>query len=217
MNGVLCVPRGPGPHPLVLAQHDLASHVGDPAFRAPFAAWRAQGLAIAAIDLPLHGERTSAKLTRRALAAARSGERASPEDRALWCELVVQGVRDLARALDALATRPELDIARTAYVGLGLGARLGALYVSLDPRVRAAVLAGGADEGPEEIRPGRFVGRITPRPLLFVSPAGSSGRAGAEALHSAAREPKRVAWVREADALLAQPEVGRFLADALAR
>jgi dienelactone hydrolase len=217
VNGLLLLPAAPPPHPVVIALHDLGSHVGDPGFRAPLERWRAQGLAVAAIDFPLHGERASAKLTRRALAAAQAGESAPPADRALWCELVAQGVRDLARTLDAFAGRPELDAARIAFVGLGLGARVGAVYVGLDARVRAAVLAGGANTGPEPIRPAPFVARITPRPLLFVNVDDGRDREAVDALHSGAREPKRVVWSPPAERLLERPEVARFLAEALAR
>jgi dienelactone hydrolase len=82
---------------------------------------------------------------------------------------------------------------RIAYVGFGLGARLGAAFCSLDPRVRAAALAfpGAGDGAALDAR--TYVARIAPRPLLLVH-AGSGDPAAARdarALFDAASEPKQ--------------------------
>ena len=75
-----------------------------------------------------------------------------------------------------------------------LGARLGAAFCSLDPRVRAAALAfPGAGDGAAALDARTYVARIAPRPLLLVH-AGSGDPAaarGARALFDAASEPKQ--------------------------
>jgi dienelactone hydrolase len=106
-------------------------------------------------------------------------------------------VVDLGRALDALASIPELDDARIAYAGFSLGAILGALYIPTDARLRAAALAlGGAGIGPPDFDPAAHIGDFAPRPLLFVNATRDERipRAAAEALHAAAREPKQIEW-----------------------
>lgn len=122
---------------LVLAVHDLARDKDDAALAGAAATWSAAGLATAAIDLPLHGERHNAKLSRRAVAASSPGARA---DLALWHGLLAQAVRDLARALDALATRGPLP--PVACVGFGGSAEIALAFASLDPRVARAAAIG---------------------------------------------------------------------------
>ena len=57
-----------------------------------------------------------------------------------------QSVLDARRALDVLAARPEVDAERLALFGVSLGAIVGSVTYSLDPRPRfAALLLGGAD------------------------------------------------------------------------
>jgi len=57
-----------------------------------------------------------------------------------------QSVLDARRGLDVLCARPEVDPARTAVFGISLGALVGSLVYSTDPRPRYAVLLlGGAD------------------------------------------------------------------------
>ncbi len=122
---------------LVLAVHALASHKQDPAVSAAARRWSNAGWATAAIDLPLHGERHNAKLSRRAIAASTPG---AESDRALWQGLVAQAVRDLARALDALATREPLPL--VACVGFGDAAPIALAFASLDARVGRVAAIG---------------------------------------------------------------------------
>lgn len=57
-----------------------------------------------------------------------------------------QSVLDARRALDVLAARPEADPERLALFGISLGAIVGSVTYSVDPRPRyAAFLLGGAD------------------------------------------------------------------------
>jgi dienelactone hydrolase len=59
-------------------------------------------------------------------------------------DMIVACHKDLARTLDYLETRPDIDKPRLAYYGLSLGAMLGPVFTAVDPRFRAAVfLVGG--------------------------------------------------------------------------
>ncbi len=190
--GRLLLPaRGAGPFPLVLLQHGLGGSKEAPYLDATAPVWVRGGAAVASIDFPLHGARASRKHLER-LGAPGAGVGAS-----LAAEMVRQAVIDLRRALDAAATLPEIDAGRVAYAGFSLGSIIGATFCGVDPRPCAAALAlGGGGLGPPETDPLRHVGRIAPRPLLFVGATRDQTipRAATEALYAAAGEPKRLLW-----------------------
>lgn len=197
--GLLLLPAtGAGPFPLVLLQHGAGGSKHSDYLDAARLPWVQRGVAVASIDFPLHGERASAKLSEQLLGVAAASVRsAHPDTLALWSEFSRQSVSDLGRALDALATVPELDAGRVAYAGFSLGAILGALYCPTDARLCAAALAlGGAGVGPREFDPAARIAEFAPRPLLFVNATRDERipRAAAEALHAAASEPKEVIW-----------------------
>jgi pimeloyl-ACP methyl ester carboxylesterase len=157
VTGLLYQPAsGRGPHPLALVQHAL----GDSAMGvlgALFAGAVPTGMALAAIDFPLHGARTDQKLLRLL-------ENGDARCSGLAHEFVQQAVIDLQRALDAIDAQP------IGYVGVGLGAQIGAAFCALDPRPAAVVLApgvGGALAAAPD--PERHLGRIAPRPVLRVT------------------------------------------------
>jgi hypothetical protein len=91
-------------------------------------------LALASVDMPLCGSRSSEKLSKPALGSA--GRLAE----AFRSELEAQALNDLARALSVLRAEPWLEPEQIAFVGLGLGARLGVGFCR-EAGVRAAVLA----------------------------------------------------------------------------
>lgn len=219
-TGRLWLPRrGKGELALVLLQHRAGASAACPEIEAVAGRLAERGAAVAAVDLPLHGGRGDAKLGDR-LARALSGEPDAAPD-TLVEEFARQAVVDLERALDACASLPELDMERVAYVGFGLGARLGAAFCSLDARVRAVALAfpgaGGAAAG---LDPAAYVARIAPRPLLLVH-AGHGDPAAARAardLFEAAGDPKqecRIGSDEPGDPAV-QSALERFLAPALA-
>jgi dienelactone hydrolase len=192
-SGRLWLPtRADGELPVVLLQHRAGESADSAEIEFTATRLAERGAAVAAIDFPLHGARGDAKLGAR-LARALSGEREAVP-RELVAEFARQAVVDLERALDACAAIPELDSERIGYVGFGLGARIGAVFCGLDPRVRAAALAfpGGGDATPV-LDARAYIARIAPRPLLLVH-AGSGDPAaarGARALFEAADEPKQ--------------------------
>lgn len=56
---------------------------------------------------------------------------------------VVQYVKEMRRALDVIASRPELDARRIGYVGFSLGADFGAILAGVDKRIDAYALQSG--------------------------------------------------------------------------
>jgi hypothetical protein len=190
--------------PGIVLMHGLP---GSARVMAPYAQVLAQhGAVVIAIDAPF---------------ARRGGEpvRFSAEDRAEQIQLI----KDLQRAVDVLRARVNVDDDRIAYLGISYGGAMGALFVGIERRLKAAVLVVGDGglvshfTGPEDlnfmaglscatrvawframapVEPIRFIPHATPTPLLL-----QSGRtdnlvppADAQALHAAAPEPKTILW-----------------------
>ncbi|MCX5759309.1 MAG: acetylxylan esterase [Candidatus Hydrogenedentes bacterium] len=132
-------------------------------------------------------------------------------------------VNDTRRLIDYLQTRPDIARDRIYLCGASYGAITGATATAFDPRIRAAVLTYGggnlrkllsADLIREEIGawrfaayavawyfggvfdPVRYVGRISPRPVLLQNGLADTivSPAAGKALQEAAREPKRIMW-----------------------
>jgi dienelactone hydrolase len=189
--------RGDGPFPLVLLQHGANGSKEAPYMAQVAAPWVRGGAAVLSIDFPLHGERVSAKLSGLLHEGLGLGGRASALGRRVLEEFVRQAVVDLQRALDAASRLPELDAKRTVYAGLSLGSIVGATYLGVDPRPRAAALAlGGGGFGGPLADPCAHVARFAPRPLLFVNATRDETvpRAATEALYAAAADPKEIQW-----------------------
>jgi fermentation-respiration switch protein FrsA (DUF1100 family) len=194
---LLLPPTGSPPFPLVLLQHGAGGAKDADYMDAVAGPWVRGGAAVASIDLPLHGERASAKLG----GLLRAGLGLDPGGGELAAgivrEFTRQAVLDLRRCLDALACVEAVDRTRVAFAGLSLGAIVGAVFCAHDLRPRAAVLAlAGGGRGAPETDPAHHVGRIAPRPLLFVNATRDAivPRAAAERLHAAAGEPREVRW-----------------------
>jgi PST family polysaccharide transporter len=127
---------------------------------------------------------------------------------------------DLRRGLDVLAQREECDPNRTGYLGVSEGGLIGSLLAGTDERIRATVLMvtggdwrtilgkqsiilPGIERDPAALQralrilapydPARWVGRISPRPILLMNGDRDpfTSDASAEALRRAARQPKR--------------------------
>lgn len=199
--GRLLLPdRGEGPFPLILLQHGLGECKESPRLDAA-SDWVREGAAVASIDLPLHGERASAKLSQRLLDSVEQGLSGSQLDSPstlLWVEFARQAVIDSRRALDALAVFPDLDESQAVYAGFDLGAGLGAIFCAVDSRPKAAALAlTGGGFGPSQVDPCAYIAKLAPRPVLLVNVEGDGRipRQATEALFEAARDPKRIEWI----------------------
>ena len=174
---------------------------------APYAQLLAEhGAVVIAIDAPF---------------ARRAGEpvRISAGDRAEQIQLI----KDLQRAVDVLRARVNVDEKRIAYLGISYGGAMGALFVGIERRLKAAVLVVGDGglvshfTGKEDssfmaslscatrvnwfrtmapIEPIRFIPHASTTALLL-----QNGRtdelvpmADAQALHTAAPAPRTILW-----------------------
>lgn len=190
--GILQIPRTTSPVPGVLLLHGfssqkerLADSVGRGLIRG--------GVASLAIDLPLRGSREAAMdsvLMRRPMELIKKWRLA---------------VREAHASLRFMADQPAIDARRIAIAGYSLGAYLALIVGATDKLVCAVALAAGGDLPPDMpyvplvraiVDPLRAARALDGRPLLQVH--GRRDRtippAQAQALYSAALEPKELCW-----------------------
>jgi dienelactone hydrolase len=187
------------------------------------AAWVRQGLAVATIDLPLHGLRASPKLSARLISGLdrlASGSALDPETRALVEEFCRQATSDVARCLDALCALPEIDASRVALLGFGVGGSVASYLLAHDARVTAAVFASTASHPTtNDLDPTQFVRRSTGATLLMLEADDDAAiAAGIRAFFDAAPEPKqysRTARLQPQASRDANAQVWDFLRKAL--
>jgi len=200
VTGRLLIPEERSdPCPLVVVQGDAGTGCNSASL--DFAgSWVREGFALATLDLPLHGERSSPKFSERLLEAIESVQDHSASDiqldangKSLLLEFTRQAVCDLSRTLDGLAALPAIDDPRIGVIGLGHGAAVSAIFASLDPRTKAVALAHCSAIGLPEIDPLRFVAGIAPRSVLLLELSRASSKQAGDsdaALFDACAEPK---------------------------
>lgn len=198
---LLSIPTGVARPPVVFVQHGYGDSKEVDYVQWPTAFLVQRGYAVMSIDAQYHGERKQENRPQELFAAGSFGMR----------DAFVQTVVDLRRALDLLEKREDVDGRRIGYLGMSMGAMLGAVFCGVEDRVDAVCLVvGGGDlarfargklgpaalENLKIIDPVYYAGMISPRPLLMIN-----GRkddkippANAQALFDAAREPKRIEW-----------------------
>jgi hypothetical protein len=133
------------PRPLVLVAPALGAGKDAHEVGALCRALVGEGFVAAAIDLPLQGERASAKLSARLAACAAHAAR-SGGDALLWEEFLRQASLDLAAARAALARRRDVAQGRGACVAFEPGADAAAAWAAREPSLAACLRAErGAD------------------------------------------------------------------------
>ena len=86
-------------------------------------------------------------------------------------EHVFDWYKDVARTLDYVQTRSDLDSTRIGYYGISWGAALGPIFSAVEPRLKTAVLMGGGFEYEKtfpEVDPFNFAPRVK-IPVLMVN------------------------------------------------
>jgi pimeloyl-ACP methyl ester carboxylesterase len=85
-------------------------------------------------------------------------------------EIHVAWSRDLARAIDYLETRPDIDPGRLAFYGVSAGAEAGVILTALEPRLKTSILqgAGISDAAAPEIDALNYAPRIR-IPILLLN------------------------------------------------
>ncbi len=211
VNGLLHRPQA-GPNatalPLVIVLHDAGEHAQTSGSDVA-AEWCGAGLAVARLDLALHGHRASPKLSERLVrgcAALAAGEALDLDTRALVEEFARQSVSDLLRTAEALTSLADVDETRVAFVGRGIGAWVAAWAAPYAPALRLCALAGGIGRlADAELDPARRLSGATLRSgVRFLHEQRDAADAAATgdqaALFAALPEPRRAVLVEGADA-----------------
>lgn len=154
--GVLWTPEGAtGTRPLILLGHGGGQHK-----KAPGIVFRARrlvtecGFAVAAVDVPGHGDRPKDeeydRIATRNRARADAGEELAPLIARFQALVARRTVPEWRAVLDALQGLDTVGAGPVGYWGVSLGCGLGVPFVAAEPRVRAAVLGlGGASASAE--------------------------------------------------------------------
>ena len=150
----------------------------------------------------------------------------------------IQLIKDLQRAVDVLRARANVDDERIAYLGVSYGGAMGALFVGIERRLKAAALVVGDGglvshfTGPEDsgfmgslscatrvgwframapVEPIRFIPHASPTALLLQNGRSDNlvPQADAQALHAVAPEPKTIGWYTAGHALNPQALLDR--------
>jgi dienelactone hydrolase len=144
--GVLWTPEDAhGTRPLILMGHGGGQHKKAPGILARAHRFAVEGgFAVAAIDVPNHGERpTDEEFDRIATeyrAHMAAGEDTAALDTAMYTLVAGQAVAEWQAILTAVQQLDHIGGGPVGYWGVSLGCALGIPFVAAEPRVRAAVL-----------------------------------------------------------------------------
>ncbi|MDX3224991.1 alpha/beta hydrolase [Streptomyces sp. ME19-01-6] len=147
--GVLWTPEGAaGARPLILMGHGGGRHKKDPDLVAPARRLVAEcGFAVAAVDVPGHGDRPKEeeydRIATENQARVDAGEELAPLIAGFQALVARQTVPEWRAVLDAVQELEHVGAGPVGYWGVSLGCGLGVPFVAAEPRVRAAVLGLG--------------------------------------------------------------------------
>jgi dienelactone hydrolase len=154
--GVLWTPDGAaGVRPLILMGHGGGQHKKAPGIVARARRFAAEcGFAVAAVDVPGHGDRPRTEEHDRIIAEFRTRAQAGGEVTALlasWHALLAgQAVPEWRAVLDAVQELDHVGAGPVGYWGMSMGCALGVPLIAAEPRIRAAVLGlNGAETSAE--------------------------------------------------------------------
>jgi dienelactone hydrolase len=149
--GVLWTPAGAaGTRPLILMGHGGGQHKKTPGIVARARRFVTEcGFAVAAVDVPGHGDRPKDedydRIATENQARVAAGEELAPLIAGFQALVARQTVPEWQAVLDAVQELDHVGAGPVGYWGVSLGCGLGVPFVAAEPRVRAAVLGlGGA-------------------------------------------------------------------------
>jgi poly(3-hydroxybutyrate) depolymerase len=158
------------------------------------------GFAVLAIDMKYFGERSTDLLTTYTEKEKHDQLYNNPP---LFLDWVIQTVKDIRRSFDFLVDEVGIDSERIGLAGLSRGAVIGAVVGGVEHRLAAiALLYGGHFDALETGHlpaacPANYVGRISPRPLLFVNATQDTDfirETSVLPFYSLAKSPKKIIW-----------------------
>jgi pimeloyl-ACP methyl ester carboxylesterase len=129
--------------------------------------------------------------------------RTTPRETTAYKDYVIMWGKDLARSIDYLETRQDIDVSRLAYYGLSWGAAMGAILPATEKRIKANVLyvAGlNLQRALPEVDELNYVTRVTQPTLIlngeldFFFPAETSQRPMFDLLGTPAAHKKRLVF-----------------------
>jgi len=138
--GVLWTPQNPSTqYPLVMTLHGGSQHKeAEAILDLVNTLVRGEGMALACIDGPVHGERRADWVLN-----GYDGKQSINDFMILWenrdDNRIDDMISDLSSTLDFLLQRPEIDPGRVFWVGLSMGTAYGIPFVGSDKRVEAAI------------------------------------------------------------------------------
>ncbi|MEU2552297.1 alpha/beta hydrolase [Streptomyces sp. NPDC013313] len=155
--GVLWTPAGAtGTRPLVLIGHGGGRHKKDPdvvALARRFVT--GLGFAVAAVDVPGHGDRPLheeyGRLAAENQALVEAGAEPGPLIAEFQALVARRTVPEWRAVLDAVQAVEDVGAGPVGYWGVSLGCGLGVPFVAAEPRVRAAVLGLGGAGAPSSV------------------------------------------------------------------
>jgi dienelactone hydrolase len=119
--------------------------------------------------------------------------------------------------VDALSQQESIDASRVAFIGVDLGAHVGASFCAQDPRLTASVLVfSQARQAAPDLDPSSAIAAIAPRRLMLID----AGQADAERLRAAAPPPAvhhTLGAPRATDSDDTRSAIRHFLSEALGR
>jgi dienelactone hydrolase len=149
--GVLWTPKGSaGTRPLILMGHGGGQHKKAPGIMARARRLVTEGgFAVAAVDVPGHGDRPKEeeydRISTENQARVEAGEELAPLIAGFQALVARQTVPEWQAVLDAVQEIDYVGAGPVGYWGVSLGCGLGVPFVAAEPRVHAAVLGlGGA-------------------------------------------------------------------------
>jgi dienelactone hydrolase len=147
--GVLWTPAGAaGPRPLILMGHGGGQHKKTPGIVARARRFVTEcGFAVAAVDVPAHGDRPKDEEYDRIATANQArvaaGAELAPLMASFQALVARQTVPEWRAVLGAVQELDHVGAGPVGYWGVSLGCGLGVPFVAAEPRVRAAVLGLG--------------------------------------------------------------------------
>ncbi len=138
---------------MVVTMHGVGGHRKSPYVSGAAKRWSRDGLAIASMDAPYHGDRY--------LDQTPDPPRDEP--------FLTRTVGDLRRLCSALGSDPRFTTLSLGYLGFSMGVLVGVPFMAVDHRVRAGVFAVGGATGTGVTDPATYAPLIRRRPVLLAN------------------------------------------------